>query len=603
MSFKYGISTLALAAALIATPPAFAQLGISIGGDDGINVGVDVNTRDGLDVGADVGVGGDDGINAGADVGVGGDSGVNVGADVDVGGDDGIGVDADVGVGGRDNDDDSGSRRSLIDANVGIGTGGSNNDGGSSSGGGLVDLDVNVGGDGPLVNLDGGNGGASQSSANLVEANVDVGGPTIGGSNLLGLGNEARGGALVELIATANLGDLNLDDLVDDQRVIIVDIGDDFSDATLAEIEVALGSGNSAGTDETRAAISASVELSGVLANNGLSADDVLAIQIGSQGETYVYILPQLNDGVDVIADVDAVGVDVADLDASLLDDDAVGDVDLDILPGSGINTGDEPLVDVDSDIGLGNRDLAQVDLELLGPDSLVSGNLVILPGTGGDGGDDGGDDDGTPGGGDDDDGTPGNGDDDDGTPGNGDDDDGTPGNGDDDDGMPGNGDDDDGTPGNGDDDGTPGNGDDDNGMPGGGSNDDDDDMGNGGNNGGTGGTGGTGTGGGTVGTTPAGGMTDGAMVTTMQCPAEIRPFLEATADAQAVRGATEAEIVILTACPTGGLFETADFSPLRALLTALPVTQEAIASADITIDDVVSATVSGETVTIFALE
>ena len=92
-------------------------------------------------------------------------------------------------------------------------------------------------------------------------------------------------------------------------------------------------------------------------------------------------------------------------------------------------------------------------------------------------------------------------------------------------------------------------------------------------------------------------------MVSTMQCPSDIRSFLEATTDAASIRAASTVEISVLTACPGEGLLATADFSPLRSLLTQVPLTQQAIASADITVDDVVSATVSGETVTLYAVE
>ena len=295
-------------------------------------------------------MGGDDGINAGADVGVGGSEG---------GSNSGVGVGVDVGVGGES---------------------GTSNDRPAN----LIDLDVGVDTDGPLVNL-GGNGGASGSATgSVVEANV-----TLGGANLLGLSEGARGDALIGLIGTGSVGGIDLDTVVDDRRIIIVEIGEQFSQSALADIEIALGD-NRAGTDETRAAVTASVKLSLVLANNNLSADDVLAIQIGNQGETHIYVQPRLDDGVSVVADVDALGIETVDADVNLLQDDALADAELDILPQTGREDG--ALVDLDADVGVGNTDLAQADIEILGSDGLVSGDLVILPGSG---------DDDVPGGGD----------------------------------------------------------------------------------------------------------------------------------------------------------------------------------------------------------
>lgn len=93
------------------------------------------------------------------------------------------------------------------------------------------------------------------------------------------------------------------------------------------------------------------------------------------------------------------------------------------------------------------------------------------------------------------------------------------------------------------------------------------------------------------------------AEASTMDCPAEIRPFLQSTATAAELRTATEAEIVVLSGCASGGLFRTADFSPLRMVIANLPVTESAVEAASISVEDVVSARVSGDTATIYAVE
>ena len=600
MSFKSSISALALASALVAAPPAFAQLGISVGGDDGINVGVDLDTDDGLGIGADVGVGGDDGVNVGTDVGVGRDDelvGVDVDARAGAQGDSLLDTDVNVGVGGRDSLVGVDADARVLD---------------NSDNGPLVDLgaDATVGGDNSLV-----------------DANVNLGTGGTGGS-LINLGGAQQAEALLSLVGQSNIVGVNLDAAIDDRRIIIVDIGESFSQDTIADIELALLNGEAAGVEDTRAAVSASVTLSSVLSRNGLSADDVIAVEIGEQGQTYVYVLADLEDGVGITADADLAGTDIADADVRLLQDDTLASADVDILPGDDSAT-DEPLVGVDAqigtgtqgegtdglgvdaNIGLGDQDVVDADVDLLGDDaaadaqidilpgaglgegngidtgldlslddqpiaalgldvlddSLLSGDLVILPVGGGD--------DDTANGGDD----TGNGGDD---TGNGGDD---TGNGGDD---TGNGGDD---TGNGGDD--TGNGGDDTGNGGGDTGNGGGDNGGGADNGGTGGVGTGGT------ETTADASTDA----TMPCPADIRGFLEATATGAELQQATSARVVMLTGCDLTGLFQTADFDRLRTVISSLPYAMAAIEASPADIDDVVSATVSGDTATIYALQ
>ena len=59
----------------------------------------------------------------------------------------------------------------------------------------------------------------------------------------------------------------------------------------------------------------------------------------------------------------------------------------------------------------------------------------------------------------------------------------------------------------------------------------------------------------------------------------------------------------MLTGCDLTGLFQTADFDRLRTVISSLPYAMAAIEASPADIDDVVSATVSGDTATIYALQ
>lgn len=86
-----------------------------------------------------------------------------------------------------------------------------------------------------------------------------------------------------------------------------------------------------------------------------------------------------------------------------------------------------------------------------------------------------------------------------------------------------------------------------------------------------------------------------------IDCPADLRSLLEATATAADLRAASKAEVVVLSGCAPAALFETADFSSLRSLVATLPVTRAAIEAASVDVTQIVSATVSGDTATIYA--
>lgn len=504
MSFKYSVSALALATALVAAPPVLAQLDISVGGDEGLNVGVDLDTDDGLNVGADVGVGDESGVNAGVDANVGGDDGL-------------IGVDVDTGLPGSANQD------SLVE----------------------------IGAD--------------------AEVNLSTG--RLGGS-LLDLSGDERTQALLSLVARSNLAGVDLDAQIDDSHIIIVDIGDSFGEDVIAEVELAVSSGEAAGIEDTRAAVSASVALSSVLSGNGLSTDDVIALELGDEGETYVYVLGDLEDGVGTEVNADLAGTGLADAEIGPLRDGTEVDADVNILPGNG--GGEEPLVDLgegdlvdadisladedavadvqisalrratsgegdgveaDLDVALGDQQTAQANLGVL-DQNLLSGDLVVLPGGGDDAGDGG-----TGGGG--------------------------------------------GT-----------------GGDGGGTGDSGGDAGGGGDDAGAGSRSGSSGGTGTVGEgRDTAAATETPAPATMPCPADIRGFLETTASGAELEQTTTARVVLLTGCDLGGLFQSANFERLRAAISGLAHTRAAIEASPADIDDVVSVTVAGEVATIYALQ
>ncbi|WP_172125595.1 MULTISPECIES: hypothetical protein [unclassified Devosia] len=367
MFLRSSISVLALTAALAASP-ASAQLldadigsggvDISVGGDDGLNVGVGGGDG-GLDAG--VGLGGDNGINA--DVGLGGDTAVD--ADVDVGGDDGLGVDAEIG------------GDAAVD--VGVEAGDSEMVSGTVLGGdgspraNVLDTDVNVIQGAPVsadVNL----GSGSRSGA-AVDADVQIGAqqtatidPTQtvnGGTRLLALGSPtARTEALIELIADPGLAEIDLDASIDDRRIALVRVDEVLSEAALAEIEIAIGD-NPEGRADLLAVLEDSAVLSSVLEREGVALEDVLAIEVGADGLTEVLVrgAPEA-----LVAEVDAAGIDVVDAELGAGSGELAADVA--ILPRDGQAGGE----------GAASGDLADLDIAALTEEELAALDLSLLP-------------------------------------------------------------------------------------------------------------------------------------------------------------------------------------------------------------------------------
>ncbi len=292
MHMKSHISAVALSAALLTAPHlALAQgldLGVNVGGDSGINVDAGVDVENGLDIGADVGIG---------------ESNDNV-VDLDIGG---------------TSDGGSDSSNSLVDVDLGVG-GGSSGSGAGPNGGTLIDLggdlldaDVN------LLN------GSSGGSNNLVNGDIRI----------AALDGTARADAMLELIENPNLADIDLDASVDDRAVSIVSAADLFDEAALADIELAVNAGGE-GRTELLDALSASVELGTILESEGVDLSDVLAVQVAENGATEVIVLDRpvevaaLGDDGDL---ADATVEDLAELDVDLLSDEELAEIDLALLP------------------------------------------------------------------------------------------------------------------------------------------------------------------------------------------------------------------------------------------------------------------------------
>lgn len=299
----------------------------------------------------------------------------------------GVGVDADVNVGGE----------SLLGVDADVTTGST---GSSGSGNSLVDLDVDVGSrtgpnGGTLIDL-GGNG----SDTALVDADIDLPGRTSGGTALVtgdvrigALASGNRSEALLGLIDSPNLANIDLDAAIDDRRVAIVAAADLLGSEDLADIRAAIETGGP-GRTELRDALNASVELGAILGNGGIDLDDVLAVQVAENGATEVIVL---DDAVEVallgrggnLADL-SVG-DLATLDLDLLSDDELAALDLDLLPDELAAAVELRLLGNDGNLAdLSIGDLADLDIDLL-PGGGDDGNGGGTPPGGNPGGGEGG--------------------------------------------------------------------------------------------------------------------------------------------------------------------------------------------------------------------
>ena len=284
MQTKSHISAAALAAALFAVP----QLA------SGQILGVDLD----LDV---------LGVEADADVDVGGDKLLDVDAGVDLGGD--TGLDASVDVGGTDADD------SLVDIDLNA-SGAAATGATGPNGGRLIDLNISdddaaLDADIDLLPRDDG--------TSLVDGTVRIG----------ALDDDRRGQALLDLIDSPNLAEIDLDTTIDDRRVSILAAADLLAADELARIDAAITAGGE-GRDELLAALDASVELGGILGTEGIDPEDVLAVQVADNGAAEIIVLDRVQLALLGDDAEDDGQVDLADLTVAEL-----GAVDVDLLTGA----------------------------------------------------------------------------------------------------------------------------------------------------------------------------------------------------------------------------------------------------------------------------
>jgi hypothetical protein len=370
MQMNSHISAAALAAALLATP----QLTLAQGLDLGINIG----GESGLDIGAGIGLSRESGLDIGADVGLGGSS-------------DNL-VDVDVGVGGNGaSGNDSSSGGSLVDVDLGVVRSNSGASTTGPNGGRLINLNTDVldtdvldarvgtgtgGGLNANVDLLGGSGGSGGTS--LINGDIRIG----------ALDRSARGEAMTDLIDNPNLADIDLDARIDERRVSILAAADLFDEAALADIELAVNEGGE-GRSQLLEALSASVELGAILGRNGIDLSEVLAVQIAENGAAEVIVL---DDTVRVAALGDngnladlTVG-ELADLDIDLLSDEELAEVNLGLLPGDARTTAVLRLFergDAPEPGAIPGGDLVTIDLDALGDDALARVDAALA--TGGD--------------------------------------------------------------------------------------------------------------------------------------------------------------------------------------------------------------------------
>lgn len=258
-----------------------------------------------------------------------------------------VAVDANIGLGGN----------SLLDVDAGVTLGGNGGTaigagvtlGSTDSQGSLLDVDISTGSTRPATGPNGGAtgpnggtlinlGGPARPNAAALDVDIDVlprrnSVPTTTGNRLLSgdirlgaIGSDsARGEALLGLITTPNLADIDLDAAIDDRRVAITAVADLLGADQLAVIHAAIGTGG-AGRGELLSSLSASRELGSILGRQGIDLEDVLAIQIAENGAAEIFVLG------------DTVTVALLGDNGNLLDVGVGGlaDIDIDLFPDNG---------------------------------------------------------------------------------------------------------------------------------------------------------------------------------------------------------------------------------------------------------------------------
>lgn len=335
------ISAAALAAALLASPfPAVAQ-GIGVNVDAGpVGVSADVSTGASTDASANISVGGSGtgAVNADAGASLG-----NTGSDSNTGGSaGGTGLTASVSVGSSS----SGSSATS-----------------GPNGGQLIDLKaLGNAASAPAVPADGG----SDAGNSLITGDVRI----------AALGDDdARAEAMLDLIEDPQLADIDLDAAIDDRQVAILAAADLLTPDQLRDVEAAAGAGG-AGRQQLLSALSSGTELGSILSAEGISADDVLAVQIAESGATEVIVLPNTarvaalgNDGN--LADASAAQLAKANVD--LLSADELAEAQVSAPHQTArvrLFSNDNPDDGTFDIADLSVADLANVDVDLLLPTS-----------------------------------------------------------------------------------------------------------------------------------------------------------------------------------------------------------------------------------------
>lgn len=307
------VSTVALIAALLSASPAFAQLSLG-GGGGGLDLGVNLGGDNGVNVDVGVGLGGQSGLGVDVDAGVGGDNGLGVGVDAGVGSN-GVGVDAGVGLGGNE----------VVGVDV-------NAEPTNTGSGNLIDVGVGTGG-----------GSTGPNGGHLIDIAVTPDRDPVPDLHISALDEALRVDALIDLIADPQLAGVDIDAVIDDRRVSILPVGSLLDSVGLGQIVETLSTGED-GRLQLLDAIGDSAVLTSILGNEGIVPEEVLAVRINDNGNTEVIVLGG--------------AVALADLGGATLPGSGAGGSVLD-----GLTVGELAALDIDL---LSDEDLARIDLTLL---------------------------------------------------------------------------------------------------------------------------------------------------------------------------------------------------------------------------------------------
>jgi hypothetical protein len=104
--------------------------------------------------------------------------------------------------------------------------------------------------------------------------------------------DEERFDALLALVNDCSIEDLDLAALVDDRRITIIDLREIFDEPAIARLQAALRAATP-GREQMIRAVEGNEELQVVLMREDISAEEVVALQVGDDGVTEVFVLPE----------------------------------------------------------------------------------------------------------------------------------------------------------------------------------------------------------------------------------------------------------------------------------------------------------------------